>query len=55
MKGNFEVKMFFEWKKIFLIDELCVNLFDRVLEFEVYLFRVLVLLIFCLMVFDFDI
>lgn len=52
MKGNPEAKMLLEWKKILSTDELCVNLSDRALEFEVYLPRASVLLILCLMVLD---
>lgn len=54
MKGNPQAKLLLEWEKKNLLspDELCVNLSDRALEFEVYLLRASVLLILWLVVLD---
>lgn len=57
MKGNPQAKLLLEWKKkketLLSTDELCVNLSDRTLEFEVYLSRASALLILWLIVLDF--
>lgn len=54
MKGNPRAKLLIEWgkKKNLSTDELCVNLSDRALEFEVYLPRASVLLNLWLVVLD---